>query len=386
MLSMAMKWAVWRVADCPRAKLVPFLSVLLLCVVPALHAQQNAQQKTETPQQTNEKIQELAAQERVKPHDVAVGTGDLLHIEVFDVPELSREVRVGDAGDISYPLIPSKINAAGLTPFQLEQKMEQLLIENGLVTHPQVSVFVKEQNSQPVSVVGAVQKPMVYQVIRPTTLLEILAGAGGITDDAGSFVIVTRSPTAPTARNAAAVIGASANGRGSVNANGNGSASAPSANDPLGENPQIITIRLQDLLESGDSAYNILIYGGDVISVPRAGIVYVAGAGIAQPGGYVLQSHGEQITALKAVALAHGLTSFAKADSAVIMRNNPVTGQKDMIPVHIAQIEKQKTQDVAMKSNDILYIPDSKGLKVLARGAEAAISIGSSVAIFRSAY
>jgi polysaccharide export outer membrane protein len=253
-----------------------------------------------------------------------------------------------------------------------------------LVTHPQVSVFVKEQNSQPVSVVGAVQKPMVYQVIRPTTLLEILAGAGGITDDAGSVVIVTRSPTAPAARSTAAVIGASANGNGSVRASAIPNGSAP--NDPLGENPQIITIRLQDLLESGDSAYNILIYGGDVISVPRAGIVYVAGAGIAQPGGYVLQSHGEQITALKAVALAHGLTSFAKADSAVIMRSNPVTGQKDMIPVHIAQIEKQKTQDVAMKSNDILYIPDSKGLKVLARGAEAAISIGSSVAIFRSAY
>ena len=156
MLSMAMKWAVRHVLDCPRAKLVPFLSVMLLCALPALSAQQNVQQKTETPQQTNEKIQELAAKNHLKPHDVPVGTGDLLHIEVFDVPELSRDVRVGDAGDISYPLIPSKITAAGLTPFQLEQKMEQLLIENGLVTHPQVSVFVKEQNSQPVSVVGAV--------------------------------------------------------------------------------------------------------------------------------------------------------------------------------------------------------------------------------------
>jgi polysaccharide biosynthesis/export protein len=378
MLSMAMKCAVRRVADCPGAKLASLLIALLLCTVPAVYGQQ----KTETPQQTNEKIQELAAQERVKPHDVPVGTGDLLHIEVFDVPELSRDVRVGDAGDVSYPLIPSKITAAGLTPFQLEQKMEQLLIENGLVTHPQVSVFVKEQNSQPVSVVGAVQKPMVYQVIRPTTLLEILAGAGGITDDAGSIVIVTRSPNVPAARSAAAVIGASANGRGSVNVD----AGTPTPNDPLGENPQIITIRIRDLLESGDSAYNILVYGGDVISVPRAGIVYVTGAGIAQPGGYVLQSHGEQITALKAVAMAHGLTGFAKADSAVIMRNNPVTGQKDVIPVHIGQIEKQKTQDVAMKSNDILYIPDSKGLKVLARGAEAAISIGSSVAIYRTAY
>ena len=99
-----------------------------------------------------------------------------------------------------------------------------------------------------------------------------------------------------------------------------------------------------------------------------------------------MQSHGEQITALKAVALAHGLTGFAKADNAVIMRNNPVTGQKDVIPVRIGQIEKQKTEDVAMKSNDILYIPDSKGLKILARGAEAAISVGTSVAIYRSAY
>jgi polysaccharide biosynthesis/export protein len=376
MLSIAVNSKVRRVPSWPTARLVAFLSILALCAVPALCAQQ----KVETPQQTNEKIQELAAQERTKPHDVPVGTGDLLHIEVFDVQELSRDVRVGDAGDISYPLIPTKITAAGLTPFQLEQKMEQLLIENGLVTHPQVSVFVKEQNSQPVSVVGAVQKPMVYQVVRPTTLLEILAGAGGIADDAGSVVIVTRSPNPFAARSSAAIIGASTNGNGSVNAG----AGTPTPDDPLGENPQIITIRIRDLLESGDSAYNILIYGGDVISVPRGGIVYVTGAGIAQPGGYVLQSHGEQITVLKAVALAHGLTGFAKADNAVIMRNNPVTGQRDAIPVRIKQIENQKTQDVPMNSNDILYIPDSKGLKILARSAEAAISIGSSVAIYRA--
>src|SRR5271168_3031226 len=244
MLMIAMNSTVRRIAGWPPGKLISILSVLTLCAAPALFAQQ----KVETPQQTNEKIQELAAQERTKVHDGPVGTGDLLHIEVFDVPELSRDVRVGDGGDISYPLIPAKITAAGLTPFQLEEKMEQLLIENGLVTHPQVSVFVKEQNSQPVSVVGAVVKPMVYQVIRPTTLLEILAGAGGIADDAGSVVIVTRSPAAPAARNAAAVIGASANGNGSVRASATPNAASP--NDPLGENPQVITIRLRDLLES----------------------------------------------------------------------------------------------------------------------------------------
>ncbi len=318
------------------------------------------QEKLETPQQTNEKIQKLAELARAHPVDTPVGSGDLLHIEVFDVPELTRDVRVSKTGEISYPLIPGRIPAAGHTPFQLQTNLEQLLLENGLVSHPQVSVFVKEQNSQPVSIVGAVGHPMIYQIIRPTTLLEILAAAGGIADAAGSVVIITR-PNHVTAEHASA---------------GN------ATNDSPGD-AQSITIHIQDLVESGDASYNILVYGGDVVSVPQAGIVYVAGKGVTQPGGYVLQGHGEQITVLKAVALAHGLTGFAKANDAVIFRTNPATGQRDQIPVRIKEIEKNRTEDVAMKSNDILYIPDSAGKKALARGAEAAIGVGSSVAIYR---
>jgi polysaccharide export outer membrane protein len=140
---------------------------------------------------------------------------------------------------------------------------------------------------------------------------------------------------------------------------------------------------LQDLLESGNAAYNVQVYGGDVVSVPRAGIVYVLGLGVVQPGGYVLQSHGEQVSVLKAIALAHGMTGFAKGDSAVIMRMNPATGNRDQIPVHISAIEKHKTDDVLMNSNDILYVPDSKGLKVLAKGAEVAVGIGAGLAVYR---
>jgi len=351
-----MTFTVRIVSDWRRAKLVWALPVFILWGMQAAYGQQ----KLETPQQTNEKIQQLAGMARAHPVDTPIGTGDLLHIEVFDVPELSRDVRVSDVGDISYPLIPGKIQVSGLTPFQLEEKMEQLLVENGLVSHPQVSVFVKEQNSQPVSLVGAVQKPMVYQIIRPTTLLELLANAGGISDEAGSVAIITRQTGASAGKNDATA----------------------AANESAPET-QTITIRLQDLLESGDPAYNIAVYGGDVVSVPRAGIVYVTGAGINQPGGYVLQSHGEQITVLKAVALAHGLSGFAKADQAVIMRSNSETGKKDMIPVHIRQIENRKTDDVAMKSNDILYVPDSLGLKILAKGAESGVTIGTGLAIYR---
>jgi polysaccharide biosynthesis/export protein len=332
----------------------------LLPILLLLSTHVYAQQKPSTSEQTNQKIHELAGLAGARATDTPIGSGDLIHIEVFDVPELSRDLRVSERGEITYPLIPGKVPASGLTSYQLEQKVAQLLIENGLVSHPQVSVFVKEQNSQPVSLVGAIQKPMVYQIIRPTTLLELLAEAGGVTDEAGSIVIVTRAGHPMSEQNSAA---------GSI--------------DATGLDTQTISIRLQDLLESGNPVYNIQIYGGDSVSVPRAGIVYVVGGGVAQPGGYVLQSHGEQVTVLKAVALAHGLTGFAKADQAVIMRNNTDTGQKDMIPVHIKQIQNQKTDDVTMKSNDILYIPDSKGLKILAKGGEAALTVGTGLAIYR---
>ena len=226
--------------------------------------------------------------------------------------------------------------------------MAQLLIDNGLVSHPQVSVFLKERNSQPVSVIGAVTHPMIYQVIRPTTLLEVLAAAGGITDEAGSQIIISRAarPSSPGIQ-----------------------PTSETSNKPPDQ--QVISIRLQDLLESGDSKYNVSVYGGDSVG-SASGHRIRFGAGVTQPGGYVMQSHGDQITVLKAVALAHGLAGYKKADSAVILRTNPATGQKDEIPVHIEKIEKHKAEDVVMISSDILYIPNSAGKGALKRRASGA--------------
>lgn len=322
-----------------------------------------AQKPDQTAQQVNAEIQELAALSKVHPPAIAVGSGDLLHIDVFDIPELSQDVRVSDTGDINFPLIPDPIPAAGLTPYELQSKLERLLIEDGLVSHPHVSVLIKEQYSQPVNIVGAVSHPTVYQVIGPTTLLQVLAAAGGISDDAGSVVMVTRPRHDDTPREKLTRAG--------------------SNTDAADSEDQKITIRLQDLLESGDSVYNIPVYGGDTVTVPHAGIVYILGFGVAQPGGYVLQGHGEQITVLRAVALAHGLTGFAKANSTMILRNNPLTGHRDEIPVRLKDIENHKAQDIPLKSNDILYIPDSAGKKALARGAQAALGIGTGVAIYR---
>ena len=314
----------------------------------------------ETTQQTNEKIQELASLGKSTLADIPIGAGDLLHIDVFDVPELSRDVRVSNLGEISFPLIHERIRAAGATTFQLEQKIQDVLRQNGLVSDPQVSVFIKELNSQPVTIIGAVARPLTYQVNRPMSLLELIANAGGITDGAGTVVLITRRTETESLTPISDTSGSSEPGS------------------------RTIRIQLQDLLNTENTAFNIPVYGGDVINVPLGGIVYVMGGGVSQQGGYVVQSHGEQITVLKAVALAHGLGGYAKPDDAVIYRLNPNTGKREATPVHIKQIEQNKSQDIAMKSNDILYVPDSLTKKILVRASEAAVQIGSGVLIYRS--
>jgi polysaccharide biosynthesis/export protein len=320
------------------------------------------QEQEETTQQTNDRIQQLSQAAKPVITDIPVGAGDVIHIDVFDVPELSRDVRVSSSGNIALPLVHERIHVAGVTPYQLEQTIQEKLIETGLVSHPQVSVFVKEQTSQPVTILGAVAHPMTMQLLRPTNLLEVLANAGGIADNAGTVILVTRKTQQEFVKPVAETSGGSNSDSG----------------------VQTIRIQLQDLLDTGNASFNIQIFGGDVIEVPKAGIIYVLGGGATQPGGYPIQSHGEPPTVLKAVALARGLSGFAKANDAVIYRVNPKTGEREAIPVHIKKIEKDTSEDVAMKSNDILYIPDSLAKKVAVRGLEAAVSIGSGLLIYRS--
>jgi polysaccharide export outer membrane protein len=243
--------------------------MLFLLAVPAAFSQQMKTLPIPINQgvaDANERIAELAMASAVKQSDYIIGSGDMLGIEVFDVPELSREVRVNETGYISLPLIPTKIQVSGLTSFQLQDKIAELLKSNGLVSAPQVTVSLKEQHSQPVTVIGAVRNPMVIQAVRQTTLLQAISQAGGIADDAGNVVLVTRA-AAPA----------------SQAENGSSASAVPGA----GDEAQMFTINLSDLIDSGDSRFNIPVNGGDVITVPRAGIIYVVGA-VNHPGGFVI--------------------------------------------------------------------------------------------------
>jgi len=362
---------------------VPAALLASLVLPPASRAQQAV---LETPQQVNDRIRSLSASARAVQHDYIIGNGDLLDLEVFDVKELSREVRVSQTGSIGIPLVPVRLHVAGLTEVQAEQKISEVLEANGLVSHAEVSISVKERKSKPITVVGAVQHAMVYQADRAVTLLEVLAEAGGVANDAGDTVIVNRpaqevpsDPSEPPAIGPEDPVPAASSAA---------VASNPSANTPPPVDPphlnNTITINLNDLMESGDATNNIVLQAGDIVTVPHSGIVYVLGA-VTKPGGFVLANDRGQMTTLKVLALAGGLSSTAKRDHAVIVRKN-AQGQQHEVAVDLKKVMQRQAEDVQLQPSDILYVPDSAARKALLRTAELGIALGTGVALYRVAY
>jgi polysaccharide biosynthesis/export protein len=369
-----------------------------------------------TPQQANERIKTLGQASKSSLHEYTIGNGDLLSISVFDVPELTREVRVSQSGTISIPLVPARLHVAGLTEIQAEQTIADVLAANGLVSHPEVGVTVKEHRSRPITIVGAVQHPMVYQADFAVTLLEALAEAGGISNDAGDTIIVTRSRAAvfipvpnaePTSESApgAAPSALDATSAPTVPDEKENSSDAippvfpdatqvaqtpPGTPDSSGKTQtptpsgNIISINLNELLESGDMRNNIPLQPGDVVTVPHAGIVYVLGA-VNHPGGFVLSNDRTQLTTLKILALAGGQTRVAKLDHAVIVRKD-AQGKQTETEVDLKKIIDLQAEDLPMRASDILYIPDSKTKAVLYQALQIAVAVGTAVALYRVAY
>jgi polysaccharide biosynthesis/export protein len=375
-----------------------------------------AQAVLETPQQTNDRIRALSSTARMAPHDYVIGNGDLISIEIFDVKELSREVRVSQTGTIAIPLVPVRLHIAGLTEIQAEQKIAEVLEANGLVNHPEVSVAVRERKSKPIAVVGAVPHPMVYQADRPVTLLEVLAEAGGVSNDAGDEVIITRlAQETPSDPSEPPLIGSEASipvnpqpvtqeakpstSTSTASSGANTAADPPElpAPDASQEKPptdtvssqaqpatNTITVNLYQLMESGNMRNNIVLQAGDVVTVPHAGVVYILGA-VNRPGGIVLSNDRTQLTTLKILALAGGFTRTAKTDHAVIIRKDD-QGQNHEVALDLKRILHRQAEDLQLQPSDILYVPESGAKQAVLRSLEFGIALGSGVALYRLAY
>lgn len=137
-------------------------------------------------------------------------------------------------------------------------------------------------------------------------------------------------------------------------------------------------------METGDMKNNIPLQAGDVVTVPHAGVVYVLGA-VGKAGGYVLSNDRTQLTTLKILSLAGGLTRTAKSDKAVIVRKDNM-GQQHEVPIDLKKVLNRKAEDLQLQPSDILYVPESGSKQALFRAVEFGLALGSGVALYRIAY
>jgi polysaccharide export outer membrane protein len=329
-------------------------------------------------QLASEKIEATAPGPRTA--DAKIGPGDLLNISVFEAPDMNSTVRVMDSGEISVPLLGA-VHASGLTSRQLESVLQGLL-RNAYLKDPHVGVFVQDLQSHAVSVVGAVKMPGVFQIRGPKTLIEILSMAQGLADDAGNEVLIAHGADFLASDDA---VGAESSSNKSAAAAARFTEVFPRAYElpapTTGKAPEIAGINLKKLLDSSDPALNVTVHPGDIIKVPRAGIVYVVGE-VTKPGGFVLQNN-EGISVLQALALAQGPTHTAAIKQTRIIRTDPASGLRTEIPANLSRIFSGKAPDLLLQPKDVVFVPNSAAKSVLYRGSEAALQTAAGVAIYK---
>ena len=299
---------------------------------------------------------ELAGQDQ--PGSVAknylLGPDDQISVRVLQVPEVAdKPVRIDFDGYISLPYI-GRVQAAGLTTEQLREQLLSKFLD--IVREPEVAVSVEDFRSQPVSVFGAVNSAGVLQLRGGKRLLEVLSLAGGLRQDSGNTVNVTRTKS----RGEIPLLGAHPDRTGAFS---------------------VVSIDLKSLVEARDPSLNILILGDDVISVPRSEMVYVIGD-IPRSGAFVLTER-KSMSLLEALAMAGGMNRTAAPHAAMILRKPPDGDERDEIAVDVGKILKGKEKDVQLRSEDILYIPGSAVKRASLRAVEAAIQMGTGIAVFR---
>jgi polysaccharide export outer membrane protein len=266
-----------------------------------------------------------------------IGVDDLLGITVYDGPELTRTVRVNADGMIHLPILKPGIKVDGLFPAEVEAAIVAALQKEDVFIDPIVTVSVVEYQSRPINVAGAVKVPTTFQASGALTLLEALGRAGGLSEFAGPEILVGGPQPGPD-----------------------------------GQTIRVTQrILVQQLLDGFNSALNIRLKGGEEILVPEAGKIYVVGS-IRKPGTYPIRD-ALQLSVMKALALSEGLTPFALS-TAYIYRQEGANRRE--IPVRLGRILQRKSPDVALLSNDILYIPDSKGRRGLSAALDKALLLG----------
>lgn len=265
---------------------------------------------------------------------VQLGPGDLVDVNVYNVPELATKARVSNSGDLYLPLI-DYVHVEGLSQEEAQTVIEKRLEEGGFVRNPHVTIFVDDAASQGVTVLGEVAKPGIYPDTADHKLYAIISEAGGFTQSAARKVAILRK-----------------------------------------DHPEPIQIELpRDLADN--TTGNIDVLPGDTVTVPRAPIIYVVGD-VGHPSGFLVDNG--SLTVLQALALAGGTNKTAKLGAARIIHkgSNGMTEEK----LEIKKMLEAKAPDVQLHADDILFIPVSGGRVLAGRTFEAAMSAATMVSVY----
>jgi len=247
--------------------------------------------------------------------DYKIGAKDVLQITVFELPELNQTVRVSEDGSVSLSLL-GKVDVAGLTAQGLEKKLASIL-DQKYTKNAHVTVFIKE--FQKVAVLGAVGKPGMYELVGPTSLLQIIAQAGGLSAQAMSELYVYREGT-------------------------DGQRSK-------------ITIKLDDLMVHGNQDFNIDLQPKDQIIIPIDQMQNVFVYGEVKTPGVVQFLSSKGITLVQAIAQAGGTTEYAKKSGVMIKRRDKRTGKELKIRANLKYIENGRFTDITLEEGDVVIVP-----------------------------
>lgn len=272
-----------------------------------------------------------------------IGDDDLIRISVYDAPELSGTVRVNSDGDIRLPMLKQHIHAAGLYPESLESAIATALTEGNVLVDPIVTVNVVEYRSRPITVVGAVRTPTTFQADSQVTLLDAITRAGGISENAGSEILVTHSPTA------------------------------------VSNESVMLTehVPVQSLMNPNSPTANLKLLDGDIIRIPVAGQIYVIGD-VNKPGAIYIND-GLRSSVFKAIVLSGGLAPYS-SHTAYIYRVESGKTDRTEIPVKVKRIMNGKSSDVPLIVNDILYVPDAAGRRMSTQALQTSLGISMGLA------
>ena len=280
----------------PRARILIIATLLLgFIVVPSITALQEMQP--------------------ISVNEYKIGAKDLLEITVFNLPELSQTVRVSEDGSVTFSLL-GKVEVAGLTAQELEKKLASLL-DKQYTKNARVTVFIRE--FQKVAIIGAVARPGMYELVGPTTLLQAIAQAGGLTAQAMNEFFVYRY-------------------------------------GKDGKQTRIV-VKLEELMINGNLDLNIELQPKDVVNIPIDQMQNVFVYGEVRTPGAVPYLNSKRITLLQAIAQAGGTTEWAKKSGVIIKRKDKKTGKEMKIPINLKRMINGKIADIVLEEGDVVIVP-----------------------------